>query len=296
MEAEKGNISTARYLFQRGVRASPKNRYAWQAWALFECSQNRKDWARKLFEQGIELNPYDAIILQAFALFEYDCSNPERAREIFKLAASKDPKHQPIWNAWGWMEYKEKNYELARQYYRKSLSINSRDAEAARIYNAWAKLEEEVKNYGAARELFKYALRVDPQNAPSWRGWANMEEELGNDTRAEEIRMQYVQQRTEVVDEGPWDLSFSSMFGPAIDRIKNFFKIQTPQITEEDDSRGGIIPEILTVVNKRKLDMDNVKSDEDFDLDAFIMEVVPGNYMPGSKSRFRPSKATTVSS
>ncbi|KAI5082781.1 hypothetical protein GOP47_0002524 [Adiantum capillus-veneris] len=296
LEAENGNVSTARYLFQRGVRASPRNRYAWQAWALFECSQSKKDWARKLFEQGIELNPYDAIILQAFALFEYDSSNPERARELFKLAASKDSKHQPIWNAWGWMEYKEKNIELARQYFRKSLSINSRTAEAARTYHAWAKMEGEVGNYGSARELFKYALRVDPQNTPSWRSWARMEEEIGNDIRAEEIRLQFLQQRIEVVDEG-WDVSFSSMFAPAIDRIKSFFKIQIPSVEEDVESSAGIMPEILEVVYRRKLDMDKIKCDEDFDLDAFIMEVVPGKYMPDTrfvKDRLKTLKAFTA--
>lgn len=300
LEAENGNASTAQYLFQRCIRASPKNRYAWQAWALFECGQGNKPWARRLFEQGIELNPYDAILLQTFALFEYESANPERARELFKQAASKDPKHQPVWNAWGWMEWKEKNFDLGRQYYRKSLSINSRSAEAARIYHAWALLEEEAENYAAARELFKLALRVDPQNIPSWQSWARMEENIGNGERAEEIRTQYLQQRTEVVDEAPWDLSFSSMFAPAINRIKDFFKIETPPMTEEENT-AGIMPEFVEVLNRRKLDMDKVKCDEDFDLEAFIKEVLPWKYRAGSnntsKEKLEPSlQVTTVSS
>lgn len=290
LESEKKNVSTARYLFQRGIRASPKNRYAWQAWALFESSQGKKSWARRLFEQGVELNPHDAVILQAFALFEYDSSNPAKARELFQQAADVDPKHQPVWNAWGWMEWKEGNFDLARQYYKKALSINSRSVEAARSFHAWAVLEEDAENYAAARELFKCTLRVDPQNAPAWTSWAKLEENIGNSIRAEEIRMQYLQQRIEVVDEAPWDVSFSSMFAPAINRIKEFFKIQLPAYTDtNDDKPSGLMPEIMEVLSRRRWDMEQVKCDENFDLEAFITEVLPWKTMSESRTlRQRP--------
>lgn len=83
---------------QRGVRASPKNRYVWQAWAIFESNQGNKELARRLFQEGIDLNPDDAVLLQAFALFEYGCSNQNFARELFRKASLADPKHQPVWN------------------------------------------------------------------------------------------------------------------------------------------------------------------------------------------------------
>lgn len=274
LESDKGNNSTARYLFQRGIRASPKNRYAWQAWALFEANQGNKDWARRLFQQGVELNPDDAVLLQAFALFEYDSSNPVMARELFDRAASVDPKHQPVWNARGWVEWKEGNLDMARQYYKKSLSINSRSVDAARTFHAWAVLEEGAGNYSAARELFKYTLRVDSQNVPAWTSWAKLEENVGNGIRAEEIRMQYLQQRTEVVDEAPWDVTFSSMLAPAFTRIKEFLRIEVQPTADEDE--GTVLPpEIMEVLNKRRLDMDNVDCDTEFDIEAFIREVLP---------------------
>lgn len=285
LESDKNNISTARYLFQRGIRASPKNRYAWQAWALFESSQGKKPWARMLFEQGVELNPYDAVLLQAFALFEYDSSNTTKARELFELAGAADPKHQPVWNAWGWMEWKEGNLDLARQYYRKALSINSRSVEAARSFHAWAMLEESAKNFAAARELFRYTLRVDPQNAPAWMSWAKLEEDMGNGARAEELRTQYLQQRIEVVDDVPWDVSFSSMFAPAINRIKDFFKIQLPAYDDTNEEKSSVLmPEVLEVLSRRKLDMEQVKCDENFDLEEFINEVLPWKSMSESKT------------
>ncbi|KAH7421940.1 hypothetical protein KP509_13G082500 [Ceratopteris richardii] len=292
MEAEKGNVSTARYLFQRSIRASPKNRFTWQAWALFEASKGKKEWARRLFERGIELNPDDAVLLQAFALFEYDSSNPDRARELFKLASIKDPEHQPVWNAWGWMEWKENNLELAREYYRKALAINTRTPLAARTYHAWAIMEKEADNFAAARELFKYALRVDPQNIRAWESWEQLEESLGNKDRAEEIRTQSVQQRVEVVDEAPWDISLSSMLAPAINRIKDFFKIQAPSVPENEDI--GLTPDIVEVLKRRKLDMEKVKSNDDFDLESFIKEVLPSKSVRKSDTSRQKRKPVIV--
>ena len=42
-----------------------------------------------------------------------------------------------VMQAWGWMEWKEGSLELARKYYKQSLSINSRNMEAARTFHVW---------------------------------------------------------------------------------------------------------------------------------------------------------------
>ena len=55
-------------------------------------------------------------------------------------------------------------------------------------------MEEGDGNSAAARLLFKCALRVDSQNIFAWRSWEKLELNLGNNARAEEIRMQYLQQ------------------------------------------------------------------------------------------------------
>ena len=89
------------------MRASPKNRYVWQAWAIFESNQGNKELARRLFQEGIELNPDDAILLQAYALFEYGSSNPIFARELFRKASLADPKHQPVWNVSVYDQFKQ---------------------------------------------------------------------------------------------------------------------------------------------------------------------------------------------
>ena len=82
---------------QSGVEASPKNRYVWQAWALFEAKDGNKERARQLFQRGQHLNPVDPVIYQSYGLFEYDCGHVAIARALFKRGVAVGPQHQPAW-------------------------------------------------------------------------------------------------------------------------------------------------------------------------------------------------------
>lgn len=82
---------------QKAVQASPKNRFAWQVWALFEYKDGDIDKGRKLLKIGHALNPRDPVILQSLALLEYKHSSANLARVLFRRASEVDPKHQPVW-------------------------------------------------------------------------------------------------------------------------------------------------------------------------------------------------------
>ena len=82
---------------QKAVQASPKNRFSWHVWALFEANQGNTDKARKLFKIGHAVNPRDPVILQSLALLEYNCASPNLARVLFRKASQIDPRHQPVW-------------------------------------------------------------------------------------------------------------------------------------------------------------------------------------------------------
>ena len=93
-------------------------------------------------------------------------------------------------------------------------------------------------------------------------------------------------QRTEVVDEVPWEVSFSSVFAPAVNRIKQLLGIGESQPMEDDEKEIDLPKEIVEVMNRRKLDMKKVDDDE-LDIEAFIREVLPWKYKKaeeGSKS------------
>lgn len=82
---------------QKAVQASPKNRFAWHVWAIFEANQGDVDKAKKLLKIGHALNPRDPVLLQSLALLEYKHASPNLARAIFRKASEIDPKHQPVW-------------------------------------------------------------------------------------------------------------------------------------------------------------------------------------------------------
>lgn len=88
---------TVGWNLQSGVEASPKNRYVWQAWALFEAKEGNKERARQLFQRGQQLNAYDPVIYQSYGLFEYDCGHVAIARALFKRGVAVGPQHQPAW-------------------------------------------------------------------------------------------------------------------------------------------------------------------------------------------------------
>lgn len=79
------------------MEASPKNRFAWHVWGVFEANLGYIDLARKLLKVGHAVNPRDPVLLQSLALLEYKYSSANFARLLFKRASELDPKHQPVW-------------------------------------------------------------------------------------------------------------------------------------------------------------------------------------------------------
>ncbi|KAG8096248.1 hypothetical protein GUJ93_ZPchr0013g37978 [Zizania palustris] len=228
IEIRAENYGMARKLFEKAVQASPKNRFSWHVWALFEVDQGSIDKARKLLKIGHAVNPRDPVILQSLALLEYNYSSANVARVLFRKASQIDPRHQPVWIAWGWMEWKEGNARTARTLYQRALSVNSTNECAARCLQAWGVLEQRAGNYTTARRLLRSSLSINSQSEVTWMTWAALEEEQGDQVRAEEIRNLYFQQRTEVVDDASWVMSFLDIIDPALDSVKKLLNIDQP--------------------------------------------------------------------
>ena len=68
MEARQGDQAAVRYLFKRGLEASPRSRYLHLAWATWEAEQGRRSFARKLLQRGHDGNRHDPAILQVCGL------------------------------------------------------------------------------------------------------------------------------------------------------------------------------------------------------------------------------------
>lgn len=79
------------------MEASPKNRFAWHVWGVFEANVGNIDQGRKLLKIGHALNPRDPVLLQSLGLLEYKHSAANLARALFRRASELDPRHQPVW-------------------------------------------------------------------------------------------------------------------------------------------------------------------------------------------------------
>ena len=82
---------------QKAVQASPKNRFAWHVWGVFEANLGNADVGRKLLKIGHAVNPRDPVLLQSLALLEYKYSTANLSRVLFRRASELDPRHQPVW-------------------------------------------------------------------------------------------------------------------------------------------------------------------------------------------------------
>lgn len=84
-------------IWQKAVQASPKNRFAWHVWGVFEANLGYIDKGKKLLKIGHAVNPRDPVLLQSLGLLEYKYSTANLARKLFRRASEIDPKHQPVW-------------------------------------------------------------------------------------------------------------------------------------------------------------------------------------------------------
>ncbi|XWS14197.1 hypothetical protein CRYUN_Cryun36dG0102700 [Craigia yunnanensis] len=263
---------------QKAVQASPKNRFAWHVWGVFEANIGNIDKGRKLLKIGHALNPKDPVLLQSLALLEYKQSTANLARVLFRRASELDARHQPVWIAWGWMEWKEGNISTARELYQRTLSIDSTTESAARCLQAWGVLEQRAGNLSAARRLFRSSLNTNSQSYITWMTWATLEEDQGNSVHAEEIRNLYFQQRTEVVDDASWVMGFLDVIDPALDSIKRLLnmdqdlsnKAQEPLKDAEANENGAQEPFVSPSSGQN--DGIDIGNGSGFDLDGFIKD------------------------
>jgi hypothetical protein len=96
-----------------------------------------------------------------------------------------------------------------------------------------------------------------------------------------------VLQRTEIVDEEPWDVNLNSMLAPAIDKIKDFLKLEQrfPWSKSEGEEMPKTEPGIAEVFEVKRLN-------QEFDVDDFLRDKFPSRY--GDLSRQQEKQGSKV--
>lgn len=199
VEARQGDETAVRYLFKRSLQANSKSRYTHLAWALWERRQGNTMRCIQLLRRGQGLNPTDPALYQAWGLVEAEQGNHEQARGLFEQGLKVDRAHLYLWQAWGFMEQRLNNVDRARELYQQGVWADPGNKDVVYIFHAWGTLEKSAGNYTTARELFKAALKVNPRNDRTWDRWIEMEDEIGEKTRADELKIRRAEQQWEFV-------------------------------------------------------------------------------------------------
>ena len=245
----RSDPDVVRALYRRGLQSSPRSRYTFLSWGLWEKELGNVDEAEKLFRQGAHLNPRDSAIPQAWALMEEERGNLEAARKLFKRASRADPTSLYVWQAWGCMEQRQGNLDAARELFQQGIwAAPPRAKENSLVFQAWAVLERDAGNAELARELFKCAIKADARSEPSWLAWADMEEELGRYERANELRSYNMQERQIVVAPANFTTlprsERSGILAPMFEQLAKWFKRYEEASSSPSFSSSSRVPEM----------------------------------------------------
>lgn len=189
MESDLENWDGAELCYETVLKFDQRNSRVIQAYAIME-SKRPKSNSRKvlgLFERALKANPRDAGVLQPYGLYVAKLGDIDSARDLLQQATEVNKRHAPAWQAWGVMETREGNPEEARNIFQQGIWAcaqlgggQSGGYSCARLWQGWGVLEASEGDFAAARRCFSRALDADNRNLAAITAWTNMEEELGN--------------------------------------------------------------------------------------------------------------------
>eukprot|EP00579_Thalassiosira_antarctica_P008906 CAMPEP_0201880148 /NCGR_PEP_ID=MMETSP0902-20130614/10835_1 /ASSEMBLY_ACC=CAM_ASM_000551 /TAXON_ID=420261 /ORGANISM="Thalassiosira antarctica, Strain CCMP982" /LENGTH=939 /DNA_ID=CAMNT_0048408125 /DNA_START=8 /DNA_END=2827 /DNA_ORIENTATION=+ len=199
MESECGNFDTAQECFDTVLKFDQRNSRVLQAYAIMESRRvHREDVDSRrvldLFERALKANPRDAGVYQAYALYLVELGDVDSARNFLRRGTAVDKRHAPVWQAWGVLESRYSTAKIARDVFQQGIWAcaqpgggQSGGRRCARLWQAWGVLEAQEGDHSAARRCFSRALDADQRNVAALTAWTLMEADLGNFADARSI-------------------------------------------------------------------------------------------------------------
>ena len=191
MESECGNFNEAKKYFEKVLTFDQRNSRVLQAYAIMESRRLPKEDVDSrrvidLFERALKANPRDAGVYQAYALYVADLGDIESARDLLRKGTEVNKRHPPVWQAWGVLETRYSTAKNARDVFQQGIwscaqpgGGQSGGRRCARLWQAWGVLEAQEGDHAAARRCFSRALDADQRNVAAVTAWTLMEAELG---------------------------------------------------------------------------------------------------------------------
>ena len=199
MESECGNFDEAKRCFEKVLTFDQRNSRVLQAYAIMESRRLPKEDVDSrrvldLFERALKANPRDAGVYQAYALYVVELGDIDSARDLLRRGTEVNKRHPPVWQAWGVLEPRYSTAKNARDVFQQGIWAcaqpgggQSGGRRCARLWQAWGVLEAQEGDHAAARRCFNRALDADQRNVAAVTAWTLMEAELGNFADARSI-------------------------------------------------------------------------------------------------------------
>jgi len=199
MESECGNFDEAKQCFEKVLTFDQRNSRVLQAYAIMESRRLPKEDVDSrrvldLFERALKANPRDAGVYQAYALYVVELGDIDSARDLLRRGTEVNKRHPPVWQAWGVLETRYSTAKNARDVFQQGIWAcaqpgggQSGGRRCARLWQAWGVLEAQEGDHAAARRCFNRALDADQRNVAAVTAWTLMEAELGNFADARSI-------------------------------------------------------------------------------------------------------------
>lgn len=210
MEANLENWEQAELCFETVLKFDQRNSRIMQAYAIMESkrpdSNSRK--VINLFERALKANPKDAGVLQPYGLYVAKLGDTDSARDLLQRATQVNKRHAPAWQAWAVMEARDGNPEEARNIFQQGIWAcaqltggQSGGYKCARLWQGWGVLEASEHDFAAARRCFSRALDADNRNLATFIAWTRMEENIGNLNETRHLFKQALQKLTPGTEE-----------------------------------------------------------------------------------------------
>jgi GTP pyrophosphokinase len=165
IEASAGATTAAREYFRKAVDTGDRNFVSGlQSWARMEAQAGNLKTARGLFRRALKIEPENSFVLQAWGVAEGRSGRVEAARALFNKCIQVDPKCRAAWHAWGKLEEDAGDLEKAREFYTKALKLKAKSVETL---SALGRLERTAGNLDLAKNYLEAALAAEARHAPS---------------------------------------------------------------------------------------------------------------------------------
>jgi len=190
-------VGKRRFHYEELIKDNPRNYDVWFDYARLEEAEGDHDRTREVYERAIANVPpaehkrfwrrYIYLWINYALYEELEAKDPERTRAVYKemmrLIPHKQFSFAKCWMLYGKFEVRQRNLVEARRVFGQAVGVCPKD----KIFKEYIELELDLGNIDRVRKLYEKFLEFNPANCQAWSKFAEVEQSLGEATRARAI-------------------------------------------------------------------------------------------------------------